>query len=206
MKAHHAGALILFARAPRAGFTKTRLIPAFGAERAADIYAVLLQRALNCAGAVPNVARYIFIDDASARGYFAGTLGSAWTIVEQMAGDLGDRMGAALAMVLEAHQHAVLFGSDIVDMTSEDLSRGLARLAAGDDVVLGPSGDGGYWLIGMKVVRPALFTALPWGTATVCRETVARLEAHKIRWSALSLRHDIDTPEDVVAFADALSR
>lgn len=206
MKAHHAGALILFARAPRVGFAKTRLIPAFGAARAAEIYDHLLKHALRCSDGVPNVARYIFIDQESAREHFEATLGSAWTIAVQMASDLGARMSSAMVRVLEVHQHALLFGSDIIDMTLDDLSGGLARLAAHDDVVLGPSADGGYWLIGMNAALPALFTDMAWGTATVYRDTVDRLQARKIRWSALPLRHDIDTPEDVAAFADVLVR
>ncbi|MSR16042.1 MAG: glycosyltransferase [Gammaproteobacteria bacterium] len=198
-------ALIVFARAPRPGSTKTRLIPTVGAARAAAIYEALLAHALSCAEALPGIARYLFVDHETSMEYFSTRLNAErWRFATQVTGDLGARMAAALNLVLAAHPQAVLVGSDIVDLTSADLQLGLTRLRDGDEVVLGPSADGGYWLIGLSAARPDLFTALPWGSDTVYQETVQRMEAGKLRWSRLPLRHDIDTPQDLARFANQL--
>jgi uncharacterized protein len=202
MSAAPLGALILFARAPRPGHTKTRLIPSVGAVRAAEIYTHLLDRAIACAEAVQGVARFLFVDHPDSHEYFSTRLNSAhWRLAVQAAGDLGARMHAALNGVLAEHPRAVLVGSDIADLTAEDLHGGLIALADGDEVVIGPSADGGYWLIGLSAPQPGLFAAIPWGTATVYQDTLQRLDANRLRWSALPLRHDIDRPEDLATLS-----
>ncbi len=199
-------ALILFARAPRVGHTKTRLIPALGAARAAEIYSTLLTHAIDCAEAVPEISRFLFADSLISRDYFSDRLSPIrWRCEVQHSGDLGARMAAALSKVLAVHPRAVLTGSDIVDMHADDVTHSLSRLAEGDDVVLGPVADGGYWLIGLKAPRPELFTSMAWGTSTIYHDTVQRIKTADLRWSALLARHDIDTPEDVAAFLSFLT-
>ena len=72
-------------------------------------------------------------------------------------------------------------------------------------MVLGPTADGGYWLVGLGSPQPALFTDIPWGSAQVYGDTVARLMAQGTRWSKLRERHDIDRPADLARHAAALA-
>lgn len=198
-------ALIVFARAPRVGHTKTRLIEALGALPAADLYAGLLARTLHIAAAVDPIQRYLYVDAPAARDYFAPLLApDRWRVEVQVAGDLGLRMSDALARVLSQHARVILLGSDIVDLQARDLIDALQRLAARDEVVIGPAADGGYWLIGMRQPQPTLFANLQWGEPHILHATTQRLAALGIRWSVLPVRHDIDTPSDVAQWRAAL--
>jgi uncharacterized protein len=199
-------AVIVFARAPRAGTTKTRLIPALGAAGAALLYAGLLARTLQQVTTLQQVSRFVYVDEPSA----LAELGSrvtfpAWQLEVQQGATLGARMAHALATTLQNHARVILLGSDIVDIETDDLAQALQALADGADVVLGPAADGGYWLIGLTRPQPQLFTAeIPWGSARVCADTVAKLDATGLSWSALRTRHDIDCPADLTQHAAAL--
>jgi rSAM/selenodomain-associated transferase 1 len=193
-----ADALIVFARAPRVGHTKTRLIQSSGARCAAEIYSALLSETLRVADAIDPVQRYLYVDSETAHRYFVQGLDNArWKIELQATGDLGVRMSNAIAATLSRHRRAVLIGSDIVDLRARDLIDALYRLAGADEVVIGPAADGGYWLIGMRQMHATLFTEVAWGTSGVYRDTIVRMQAASLTWSALPCRHDIDTAQDV---------
>ena len=200
-------AVIVFARAPIAGHTKTRLIPALGSEGAATLHARLLAHALQQVARVPNITRYVFVDNDVAVDYFDTHLASdEWTIKIQCGADLGERMANALGAALAVHTAAIVIGSDIVDLDAVDIAAAVERLAVGDSVVIGASADGGYWLIGLRELAPKLFHDIEWGTSTVYAATTARLNAAATRWFALAIRHDIDRPEDLVRHAHAIAR
>ena len=199
-------ALIVFARAPRVGHTKTRLIEALGALPAAELYAGLLARTLHIAEAVDPIQRYLYVDTPAGCDYVAPLLApDRWRVEVQVAGDLGLRMSDALTRALSQHARVILIGSDIVDLQARDLIDALQRLAARDEGVMGPAADGGYWLIGMRQPQPALFADLQWGEPDIFQATVQRLAALGVRWSALPVRHDIDTPSDVAKWRAALA-
>lgn len=201
-------AIIVFARAPRAGYTKTRLIPALGAAGAAALYRSLLLRTLSAAARVPQATHYLYADEACALpalGALAATARADWTLRVQAEGTLGERMSAALAAAHASARSAVLIGSDIVDFETADLVAALDALEAGHDAVIGPAADGGYWLIGLSAPLHALFTGIDWGTAAVCAQTIARLDAAGVRWTRVAQRHDVDTPADLVTHAARLS-
>jgi glycosyltransferase A (GT-A) superfamily protein (DUF2064 family) len=69
-----------------------------------------------------------------------------------------------------------------------------------NDVVVGPSRDGGYYLIGFSALLPVLFSGISWGTSEVFRQTVQRLELNSIRWQRLPESFDLDTYDDLVRF------
>ena len=198
-------ALVVFARAPRVGHTKTRLIQALGALPAAELYAGLLARTLHIAEAVDPIQHYLYVDAPAARDYFAPLLApDRWRVEGPVAGDLGLRMSDALVRALSQHARVILIGSDIVDLQARDLIDALQRLAARDEAVIGPAADGGYWLIGLRQPQPALFADLQWGEPHIFQATVQRFAALGVRWSTLPVRHDIDTPSDVAQWRAAL--
>jgi len=200
--------LVVFARAPVPGKVKTRLVPALGAAGAARVYEVLLAHALAVAAAAPVAARFLYAADREDCEYFrAHRAAHGFTVVQQrQEPDLGLRMRDACAAVLCEHASVLLMGTDIVDVTPSDLALATSWLAADAEVVLGPTADGGYWLIGLRAVDSALFDGLAWSTGAVYAQTVARLARANLRWRALPPRHDIDTAPDLQAHASALAK
>lgn len=192
-----ASRLLVFARAPRAGEVKTRLIPRLGAQGAADLHARLIHRCLDTvtrAGLCPvelwcaPSSHAPFFESCRAR-YDIG-------LYDQVPGDLGERMYAALASALARAESAVLVGTDIPLLEVADLEAALQALQHGKDVVVGPATDGGYYLIGVRHADRRLFTHMPWGGPDVFRETSRRLQRLALDWLRLCERSDIDTPED----------
>lgn len=194
-----AGALIVFARAPRPGRVKTRLAATLGAARATAIYARLLDHALTLAPRGCFAARHLFCAAADEQDYFAARLAPGdWHVTVQRGSDLGTRMFNAFAAVLSESRFAVLMGSDIADSTTADLKQAVDVLAAGSgQAVLGPVADGGYWLLGLPRVRRTYFTDIAWGSGRVAAVTQARLQHDGLRVHRLVERHDIDVADDV---------
>jgi len=171
--------VIVFARAPRAGRVKTRLIPLLGEQGAARLHARLLRRAL-----------------ATARDSGLGPV-DLWTTRRQRGADLGSRMHHALARGLRRFARVVLIGSDCPVLRGSDLRRAARWLAGGAHAVFAPAEDGGYALIALSRVSPRLFEGVEWGGARVMAQTRERLAALGWRWRELPEVWDVDRPEDV---------
>lgn len=192
--------LILFGRYPEPGRVKTRLIPALGPAGAADLQRRLTERAL---AEVRQAARRT---GASVEFRFAGGnrrkmrrwLGDRLRLVPQGPGDLGDRMRRALfAALADGARRAVLVGTDVPGMTAAHLGGAIDALA-GNDVVLGPSSDGGYWLVGLRH-RADLFTNTDWGTPRVLEQTLRAARAEEASVRRIDTLTDLDTPDDLAA-------
>lgn len=195
--------LLVFARLPRAGRVKTRLVPALGTDGATRLYRHLLEQTLATAVRLPDTALQFWCDPAGdtpeACGEMAGRFGMTPHI--QAGQDLGSRMHHALETAFERSDAAVLIGSDCPELDSDYLARAFDSLA-GHDVVIGPAHDGGYMLIGMKRAQPRLFDPLPWGTPDVLDRTRKRLGETGCRWAELPTLRDIDQPEDLAHFPE----
>jgi hypothetical protein len=190
-------ALVIFARAPRPGLVKTRLVPLLGAEAAAGLHARLVKHALETARAA--AFRPIELHGApdcddpffrSCAGHYGVTL------KPQVPGDLGARMLAAFEATLAAHARVLLVGSDCPALTARHLRQAERALRDGADAVLGPCEDGGYALIGLKRVDARLFEGIAWGSESVARDTRARLGELGWRRHELETLWDVDRPED----------
>jgi rSAM/selenodomain-associated transferase 1 len=193
------GALIVFAREPRPGTVKTRLAARLGTEAATEVYAKLLVRALRLAEESQFPQRYLFAAEPSQIEYFEHRLDAAyWRVRAQCGGDIGQRMHDAFETVLQQHDFAVLIGSDVADCTVADLDHGRAALARTPaTVVIGPSVDGGYWLIGLAETHQSIFDDIPWSTASVLELTQARMTILDLDVVTLSARHDVDEIDDL---------
>jgi rSAM/selenodomain-associated transferase 1 len=116
-------------------------------------------------------------------------------------GDLGARIHSAAQDGLRRARAVIVIGIDCPTMHLDDLRAARDALTAGDDVVLGPAEDGGYWLIGLARCAPALFAGIAWGTSTVLAATRERIEDLGWRCSELTTRWDVDRPEDLARLA-----
>ena len=186
--------IALFAKFPRAGEVKTRLIPGVGAEAAAGIHRALVERTIATVRR-SGLPLALYISGAS-QADFARWLGDDIALREQGEGDLGARLARVAAP-------AILLGADIPDLTAEHL-RDAARALEDVPVVIGPAQDGGYYLLGFNQKVPFLFDDMAWGTDAVRAETQRRLEERGIAWCELDPLADCDRPEDLARWPELI--
>lgn len=182
--------IVIFAKAPVAGQVKTRLIPALGAEAAADLAAAMLDatcREALAAGVGPVELCLATHPD------WTGRPPDGVEATDQGEGDLGERLWRAAR---RAGTPLLLIGTDCPQLDRQRLRTAAQRLRD-HDALLHPAADGGYALLGLNRLDPALFEAMPWSTDAVAAETIARIAA--LGWSVHigeTLR-DIDEPADL---------
>jgi rSAM/selenodomain-associated transferase 1 len=193
-------AVAVLAKAPLAGFAKTRLIPVLGADGAALLQARLIERAVAtaCAAAIGPVTLWVTPDEAHpAFQALAARLDIA--LARQGDGDLGARM---LAAVAAANGHCLVIGTDCPALTSDHLRSAADILRDRTDAVVIPADDGGYVLIGMRREQPALFSDMRWSTPDVMRETRRRLTQLGLTWQEPVTLWDVDVPADLARLRD----
>lgn len=185
--------VVVMARRPRRGEVKTRLAAGLGAEAARSFYARSLKRLLKrLAG---DRRWHAVLAVTPAREARRGVL---WTrglpCFAQVSGDLGNRMQAAFDAMPEGP--VVLVGSDIPDLTARHVAQAFRALERGD-AVFGPSGDGGYWLVGIapQLRDAALFKDVRWSSEHALEDTLKGLPAGA-RVARLDVLADIDTADD----------
>ncbi len=188
--------IAILAKAPVAGFAKTRLIATLGAEGAAALQARLIVRTVDTAcgtatGPVtlwvtPDATHPVFVDLAARLPI---------DVAIQPEGDLGTRMLAAFAAAKE--RPTVVIGTDCPALTAAHLHEAAETLRDGIDAVVVPAEDGGYVLIGSRTPHPGLFADMIWSTDSVMAETRARLARLGLKWRELATLWDLDRPEDL---------
>jgi hypothetical protein len=181
--------LVLFARYPTAGAAKTRLIPALGAEGAAQVHRQLTERTLAVllSSGLPVELHFTGATQADFRNW----LGDGFILVEQAKGDLTDRLMASLYPA-----PVIFFGSDTPALATHHVAHAVSALET-HPAVLGPADDGGYYLIGMQSPMPELLSDMPWSTDQVMPETLRRLAEAGNSPALLETLHDCDRPEDL---------
>lgn len=189
--------IIVFARAPRPGAVKTRLVPLLGAEGASALHARMVQHALATArkAALGAIELHCAPDCDNEFLRFCGNRYRA-ELVPQAGGDLGARMAAAASAALRDHARVLLIGSDCPALTARHLRQASEALLAEAAAVLVPAEDGGYVLLGLTRSDKRLFEGITWGSDTVLAETRARLRGLGWRWHELETLWDVDRPED----------
>ncbi len=189
--------IIVFAKAPQPGRAKTRLIPALGAEGAANLARAMLLATVAEAQAAGVGPVELCVDPEPTH--------PAWpelqlpALIEWSAqgdGDLGARMARAARRGLQQGLPVLLIGTDCPDLDAERLRQSVAALERADAVLV-PTFDGGYALLGLRRFDASLFEDIPWSTASVADLTRARLDALGWRVELGPMLHDIDTPEDL---------
>ncbi|TNE94568.1 MAG: glycosyltransferase [Gammaproteobacteria bacterium] len=192
--------LMQFAKWPEEGRVKTRLIPALGSVGAMDAHVELTLAVLDnlCASGYPVQFWWDRELDTSPReaDHIVRNLESAGLEQRFQHGDtLGERMLAALEGSLESCSRAVVIGSDCPSVDPQYVRDAITRLGE-SDIVLGPSNDGGYVLIGARRVVGGMLDGIDWGTEQVMEQTLARLEESGLSVCLLEPRWDVDEPED----------
>lgn len=199
------GALLVIAKRPRAGETKTRLCPPLSPARAADLYAAFLDDTLDIARAVPGVRRFINYAPPEAAASFRA-LAPDFDLLPQTGPDLGARLDHALTACLTAgFARAVITDSDSPTLPAAHVARAFDLLGEAD-VVLGPCADGGYYLIGLTRPCPRLLREVPMSTPTVLQDTLTLARTEGLRVALLPPWYDVDTAAELAQLQTELAR
>ncbi|MDP5060335.1 MAG: TIGR04282 family arsenosugar biosynthesis glycosyltransferase [Maribacter sp.] len=194
--------LLIFTRNPELGKGKRRLAATIGDQAALDIYKFLLNHTVAItknlyAEKEVYYSEEIWKNDIWENQKFGKKL--------QVGEDLGARMANAFQQGFQKkYQKIIIIGSDMLDLSQEDLENAFKALEK-NDFVVGPAEDGGYYLLGMKKFLPTLFYDKAWGSETVLKDTLADLKNETT--ALLETRNDVDYYEaikDIDAFAPYL--
>ena len=186
-------ALLIFTRNPEPGKCKTRLAASIGDRAALDIYRFLLRHTSAIARKLEGVDRLVYFSEHLGGGTYWDPASFQYRL--QSGEDLGERMLQAFREAFsKGYSEVVIIGSDLYDLSTEDLSTAFRELAQ-NEVVLGPASDGGYYLIGLKRLIPSLFRGKQWGTETVLKDSLADLKDFST--FLLPVRNDVDRYEDI---------
>lgn len=195
----------LMAKYPRIGQVKTRLARQTNRKAAVRVYLSLLENVLK--NTSPEESdRYrlgCFIEPSNMTEQFAKRYPSLAFYHPQQQGNLGQRMQDALRVLLhdEGANSALLIGADIPQLSRSHLR--LAFEALNDhDLVIGPTDDGGYYLIGMKKVEPSAFKNIDWGTSSVLPQTLKAVDKSNLSCIQLETLSDLDTISDLEKFPE----
>ncbi len=187
--------LIIFLRFPEWGKVKTRLAETLGHDKALMIYQELSDITLLLAAKL-RITTYLFYEgglpDDKERN-------PSFNYLAQVEGALGEKIIHALNDVFQRHQKIIIIGSDCPGISPSDIIQSV-ELLDHHDIVIGPSTDGGYYLLGCKEIIPAIFKSIDWSTSSVLRQTITGLEKQGKTFSLLRTLADIDTEEDWVRY------
>ncbi len=184
--------LLIFTRNPELGKCKTRLAATIGDDAALEIYKFLLAHTVSVTKNL-NVHKQVHYSVKVREN-------DSWdeTVFQkkqQEGDDLGQRMMHAFEEgFAEGFERIIIIGSDLYDLSQNDLENAFQSLHD-HDFVIGPASDGGYYLLGMKKLKASLFQNKKWGTSTVLKDSLANLDTEKVH--ILPTRNDVDYYEDI---------
>lgn len=186
-------ALIIFARNPVRGKVKTRLAATMGDDKALSIYQSLLEHTVQITQQLPYDCYVFYADGISKNDVWPDDL---YLKKNQEGKDLGQRMLHAFdTLFQQGYQKIIIIGTDCFELSSFILLDAFTALDE-KEVVIGPSEDGGYYLLGMRQFFPFLFEEKAWSTDSVYSSTVQQLVIQNIRYEILPILNDIDTEDD----------
>ncbi len=187
-------ALILFVRNPEPGKVKTRLAKSIGAEKALTVYKMLLEHTLQITFRL-NCRKFVYYADRIEEHDLWSHPG--YTKRLQFGYDLGERMGNAFqALYEQGFKKVLIIGSDCYQLQTNILEEAIQSLNQHHSVI-GPTFDGGYYLLGMTGFIPEPFLAKEWSTGTVFSETVKNFNDLGLNFKVLGQLHDVDEAADL---------
>ena len=186
--------LILFVRDPVLGKVKTRLAVSIGDEQALRVYKLLLNHTRTITVGL-NCTKYVYYADSVIsvdlwdKGNFIKAV--------QSGNDLGERMLHAFQSAFDdGYKKVVIIGSDCFQLSTELIISAFDVLNH-YDAVIGPAEDGGYYLLGLKKLVPAIFKDKTWSTNSVCRDTIKDIESMNLSFKLLPILNDVDEAADL---------
>lgn len=184
-------ALIIFVRVPELGKVKTRLAKDVGDAQALAIYKALLEHTRSVALSV-NADRYLY--------YHNDIVKDAWSTEHfikkiQAEGDLGIKLQSAFEEVSILSDKVLVIGSDCPQLSADHIEEAFTQLD-NHDYVVGPSLDGGYYLLGTNSYQQEIFSNINWSTERVYNQTIATISRLKMSHKTIEPLSDVDYKED----------
>jgi rSAM/selenodomain-associated transferase 1 len=199
-------ALIVVAKEPVPGFTKTRLCPPFTSQAAAEFYRCLMLDTLALVSRLDIADHTLAYTPADAHAYFEGLSPNGFRLIPQKGADLGQRLANALGRHIEmGYRRVVIMNSDGPTLPLAHLEEAFSGLGHAD-VTLGPGHDGGYYLIGLKHLYPELFQGIAWSTEQVIPQTLAICRQQGLTVHLLPEWYDVDVAADLERLSHDLAR
>jgi hypothetical protein len=191
--------LVIMAKAPRPGAVKTRLTPGLSIKAVTDFYRCLLEDTLALAHSVANVEVAIMCPNSDV-DELAKLAGNEANIVAQRGEGLAAALTSVFAHFAEGHRRIIAFNSDSPHLPRSVLEDAFAMLAT-YDLVVGPTDDGGYYLVGAKAVHPTLFAGDGMGTNSALETLLLHAQALGLSVGTAAPFYDIDVADDLSRLA-----
>jgi rSAM/selenodomain-associated transferase 1 len=189
---HQKTALIIFAREPKDGRAKTRLAKDLPVPSVTELYKAFILDVLSIAEKVPCDERFIYYAGNGSSTPFFKKHKNSFRLKRQTGANLGERMYRAFAHCKKNQfDKIVIIGTDCLTLTPRDIKTAFDELES-HDCVLGPSKDGGYYLIALNELHKEFFQEIDWGTSVVFRKTLQKARKLKKTVYLLQQREDID--------------
>lgn len=199
-------AIILMAKQPQAGRTKTRLCPPFTLESAALLYEAMLRDTLALVGNLVGVQIAVAVSPPDSLGYFHQITPPGTLLISVEGDTIGVCLDRSLSMLLErGYRKALALNTDGPSVPHEYLEQAV-RMLDENDLAVGPGEDGGYYLVGMKQPYHSIFEDIPWSTGEVLARTLAQAERLGLRTALTPPWYDVDSPPDVQRLLAELPR
>ncbi|OQW97999.1 MAG: hypothetical protein BWK74_05545 [Desulfobacteraceae bacterium A6] len=190
--------LVVFAREPVPGLVKTRLAKDVGIAAAAALYDLMLRHVVN--SVISPQYDIVFSKTPESGGACFESIAPGAIVRDQPEGDIGEKMsGVFRAEFARGYKRICIIGTDCPGISSSGILRAF-ELLGNIELVLGPSSDGGYHLIGMSVFHQELFEGIAWGTDEVLSGTLGIARSLGIDYGCLEVRTDIDKIADLEAY------
>ena len=193
-------AVIVFARLPIEGKVKSRLAKDIGDRYAAELYRVCAEHLFSEVLKLKkhSIDFFLFYSDKNKIDNVKKWAGNEFYFCSQISGDLGKKMQHAFQLIFErGYSKIIIVGTDVPDINSGLLINAFDDLD-NNDFVIGPSDDGGYYLLGTKSLQEDLFMEIEWGSETVFNDTLKRLKCKNTSIKILRKMIDIDTKKDFI--------
>ena len=189
--------ILVFTKGTNFGQVKTRLRPFLNELQLMDLHLAFLQDTLDKVKLL-NIDGYLYVVGES-NFHFK----NSFPIFEQKGVDLGSRLLNAFAVQFKRYDRIVVIGTDSPDLPLERIQEAFVLLE-NHDAVIAPTDDGGYYLLGLSKMIPAVFENIPWSTNEVFQKTVDQLHGHSIH--VLKKHYDIDVIEDLLQLKKNLEK
>ena len=192
-------AIIIFVKFPQKGKVKTRLAKDTGANFATEFYRICAEHILSEIKKLKkdNFSAYVYCDSNFELEKVAGWVGKEFIVKAQIDGDLGERMSRSFNEVFhEGFSKALIIGTDVPDINSDLINSAASKLDE-NDFVIGPSSDGGYYLLGMNRPITEIFQDFNWSTSLVLQNTLDKIKSLELKVDLLDELIDVDTKNDL---------
>jgi len=195
--ARGASVVVVMAKGPVPGRTKTRLCPPLTPLEAAGLYEALLRDTMDLVSGLRGVEMVVAVSPRNAVDEVRRIAPRGARIIAVEGADIGECLRSAMGLLFsDGFTRVVAVGSDSPTLPAEYIERAVAMLTD-SDVVLGPAEDGGYYLIGIRQTQPGLFTDIAWSSSRVAAQTLERAAALGLTVAQLPSWYDVDTPVEL---------